>query len=110
MKVQLGDFKNKIQVLEKTKTKSSTGSSVESTNVLKTCWAQQVEVAGAEDVEGKVRVIFDAAFYIKYDRRLSKGKAIGMLVKDEDDTLFKIEDVVEVEFRKFLRINAVKNE
>lgn len=110
MKIQLGNFKSKIQILEQTKTKSSTGSSVKVDAVLKTCWAQQIEVAGEEDEEGKVRTIFDASFFIKYDAVLAKGNAIGMLVKDEQNVLFNIESVIEVEFRKFLRINAVKNE
>lgn len=110
MKIKLGEFKNKIQVLEETKTKSATGSSVTVTSVLKTCWAQQIEVAGSEDEEGKVRAIFDAAFIVKYDTRLAKGKAIGMQIKDDEDIVYNIASVVDVEFRKFLRINAVKNE
>lgn len=109
-KIQLGNFKDKIQVLEKVKTKDATGSAVVVERVLKTCWSQQIEVSGSEDEEGKVRAIFDAAFIIKYDTRLAKGKAIGMLIKDADDVLFNIESVVEVTFRKFLRINAVKDE
>lgn len=110
MKIRLGDFKNKIEVLQETKSKSATGSSVVSTSVLKTCWAQQIEVAGSEDEDGKVRAIFDAAFIIKYTAVLAKGKAIGMIVKDDEDILYNIESVVEIERRKYQRINAVKNE
>lgn len=110
MKVKLGNFKNKIQILRKVKTKSATGSPVVVNQVLKNCWAQQIEVAGSEDEEGKVRAIFDAAFIVKYDASLAKGNAIGMIVKDDANVLFNIESVIEIEFRKFLRINAVKNE
>lgn len=112
MKIELGNFKDKIQILEKVKTKSATGSAVveNSNSVLKNCWSQQIEVSGSEDDEGKVRVIFDAAFIIKYDANLAKGKAIGMIVKDESEQEYNIESIIEVEFRKFLRINAVKSE
>ncbi|QOD60653.1 head-tail adaptor protein [Polaribacter haliotis] len=110
MKIELGNFKNKIKILQKIKTKDSLGSPVEVDQVLKTCWAQQIDVAGSEDEEGKVRAIYDSAFIIKYDIRLANGKAIGMLVKDEAEREFSIESIIEVEFRKFLRINAVKSE
>lgn len=110
MKIQLGNFKSKIQILSKTKTKDALGSATENVAILKTCWAQQIEVAGSEDDEGKVRVMFDAAFIIKYDKDLHKGKAVGMVVKDQDDFEFDVSSIIEVEFRKYLRINAVKSE
>lgn len=110
MKIELGNFKDKIQVLEKVKTKSATGSAVVENRILKNCWSQQIEVSGSEDDEGKVRAIFDAAFIIKYDANLARGKAIGMIVKDESEQEYNIESIIEVEFRKFLRINAVKSE
>lgn len=110
MKIQLGNFKSKIQILEKVSTKSNTGSPVVVNQLLKTCWAQKTEVSGSEDENGKVRVIFDAAFIIKYLPSLANGNAIGKIVVDENGIEFNIESIVEVEFRKFLRINAVKSE
>lgn len=109
-KIQIGNFKTKVQILRKTKTKDALGSATENTQVLKTCWAQQIEVAGSEEEEGKIRTLFDAAFIIKYDRALHKGKAVGMILKDEDNDEFEIASIIEIEFRKYLRINAVKSE
>ena len=101
MKIQLGNFKNKIKILQVTKSKDGTGSPVEVTSVLKTCWCQQIEVGGNEDDEGKMRILFDAAFIVKYDARLAKGKAGLMTVEDDTGVVY--------EFRKYLRINAVKD-
>tara|TARA_B110000211_G_scaffold50674_1_gene55595 strand:+ start:137 stop:472 length:336 start_codon:yes stop_codon:yes gene_type:complete len=109
--VKLGDFKNKIQILEKSSTKDSLGSPVTVPSVLKTCWAHQLEVSASEDEDdGKIRALFDASFIVKYDARLVKGKAIGMYVKDDEDILYNIENAIEIEHRKFLRINASKDE
>jgi hypothetical protein len=111
MKTKLGAFKSKIQVIDIVKTKSSTGGVVETPQVLKTFWSKRKEVSGTEDEEGRVRAIFDVAFIVKYSIDFADGKAIGMLVKDTASNVFyKIESIVEIEFRKFLRINAVKHE
>ena len=111
MQVKLGAFKNKIQILQESKTKDSAGSTVTATSVLKNCWAQQLEMSSKEDEEdGKIRAIFDASFIIKYDARLVKGKAVGMLVKDDEGIFYNIENAIEIERRKFVRINASKNE
>ena len=63
MNVKLGDFKNKIQILEKSSTKDSLGSPVTVPSV-----------------------------------------------KDDEDILYNIENAIEIEHRKFLRINASKDE
>ena len=110
MKIQLGNFKTKIKILQTVKSKDAAGSPVEVVTVLKSFWAQQVDVCGNTEEEGRVRVLFDASFFIKYDKELLKGKYAGMLVEDADGFQFKIESVIEIEFRKYLRINAVRNE
>ena len=110
MKIELGNFKTKIKVKQVVKSKDAAGSPVETVSVLRTLWAQQVDVSGSEEDEGKIRVLFDASFFIKYDKALIKGQYAGMLVEDENGFEFKIESVIEVSFRKFLRINAVKHE
>jgi hypothetical protein len=63
-----------------------------------------------DEEDGKIRAIFDASFIIKYDARLVKGKAVGMLVKDDEGIFYNIENAIEIERRKFVRINASKNE
>lgn len=111
MQVKLGAFKNKIEILQESKTKDAAGSTVTATSVLKNCWAQQLEMSSKEDEnDGKIRAIFDASFIIKYDARLVKGKAVGMLVKDDEGIFYNIENAIEIERRKYVRINASKNE
>tara|TARA_R110002049_G_scaffold276972_1_gene455258 strand:+ start:1198 stop:1530 length:333 start_codon:yes stop_codon:yes gene_type:complete len=110
VKPQLGNFKEKIKIKQVVKSKDALGSPVENISVLKSLWSQRVDVSGSYEDEGKIRVLFDASFFVKYDRSLMTGQYANMIVEDENGFDFKIESVIEVEFRKFLRINTVKSE
>lgn len=110
MKPQLGNFKTKIKIKQVVKSKDAAGSPVENVSVLKNLWSQRIDVSGSDEDEGKIRVLFDASFFIKYDRTLVRGQYANMIVEDDNGFDFKIESVIEVEFRKFLRINTVKIE
>jgi hypothetical protein len=92
------------------KSKDAAGSPLETIASSKYCWAQQVDVSGSDEEEGKVRVLFDASFFIKYDKTLIKGQYAGMVVEDEDGFEFDISSIIQIEYKKFLRINAVKHE
>lgn len=109
MKIQLGNFKERIRISRKIKSKDAAGSPTETELLVLRCWSQRIEVGGEEDVEGKVRVLFDVAFIIKYDARFTNGKGALMIVKDDPGIIYHIDSVVEVAFRKYLRINCVKD-
>lgn len=106
--VYIGELNKRVSIVEEHSTKSSTGQAVVSQSTLKSCYAKQIEKSANEEEEGKIRFLYTTEFIVRYDARLTKGKAASMLVKDEDDLLYEIIGVVEKVPKRYLQINSVR--
>lgn len=109
-KTRIGQLKRRVQIVKGIKTTSTTGTITTEEEVVKNCFAQQIEVSGNEEEEGKVRSLFSTVFIVRYDAVLIKGKASEMFVVDEYNCKYNIISVIEKTYKQYLQINTIRRE
>lgn len=105
-----GELKTRIQIIQEVKTSSPTGEPIKSLQVFASCYANQFDIKGAEDEEGKIRFLFDVGFIVRYNKAFVKGQINGMQVMDVDGFKYNIVSVIAKIPKRYLQINAVRSE
>jgi len=106
----VNSLKTRISIVKEVKTTSATGAPDTVQELVKSCRANQKEVAVSEEEDGKVRALFTTAFIIRYDKALIKGKANGFLIIDVDGFEYNIVGVVPKIDKRYLQINTIRRE
>lgn len=75
---------------------------------IKSCWANQIEKQASEDEDGKVRFLHTTEFIVRYDPQLIKGRAVEMLVVDEDQFEYNIIGVLNIVPKRYLQLNTIR--
>lgn len=102
---------DRISIIEMIPGSTPTGAPTEVETLVESCRAHHKEISVAEsDDDGKVRALFTDQFIIRYDKQFTKGRANGMFVKDDEDYLYNIVSVTEIQKRMYLQINTVRRE
>lgn len=104
--VYIGELKTRISINKTVKTQSATGQPIETTQLVKNCWANQIEKNASEDEEGKVRFLYTTEFIVRYDKDLIKGKAADFTIVDEDALEYEVIGVVIKIPKRYLQITT----
>lgn len=101
-KIFIGQIDRKIEVIELIKTKTTTGSTTNTQQVIASPFAYMNEVSGAEDAEGKIRHLVNRTYAIRYNA-LVLEKSNALKVKDGNE-LFDVVHVKELGRKKHLQL------
>lgn len=104
--VYIGDLNTRISIYQSVKTRSSTGQPIETKELLKTKYANQIEKSANEDEDGKVRYLYTTEFIVRYDTDLIKGKAADFTIVDEDSFEYEVIGVVIKIPKRYLTITT----
>lgn len=103
---------DRISIIEMIPGSTPTGAPIDNVETLvKSCRANHKEISVSEDdADGKVRALFTDQFIIRYDKQFTKGRANGMYVKDDENFLYNIVSVIEIQKKMYLQINTIRRE
>ena len=105
-----GELKTRINMIQVIATSSPTGDPVKVAQTFASCYANQFDVKGSEDEDGKIRFLFDVGFVVRYNKSFIKGQINGMQIEDTDGFKYNIVSVISKIPKRYLQINAVRSE
>lgn len=100
----IGQMDRKIQLVEKVKTQTDTGSEVSSENVIASPYAMMKDVSGSEEVDGKVKHLVNRTYTIRFNETI-KQKGTALIVIDENRK-FEILHIIEIGRKKHLELRV----
>lgn len=100
----IGQMDRKVQLVQKVKQQTSTGSEISSEEVIASPFASMKDVSGGEETEGKVKHIISRTYVIRYNA-IIKQKGTSLVVIDENRK-FEIVHIVELGRKKHLEIRC----
>lgn len=99
-----GQMDRKIQLVEKVKTQTETGSEVSSEAVIAAPFAFMKDVSGGEEVDGKVKHLVNRIYTIRFNPTI-KQKGTALIVVDENRK-FEILHIIELGRKKHLELRV----
>lgn len=106
----VGTLTERISIVKIVKTSSNSGAPIEQREEVFSLRAGRIEMSVKENDDDKVRAIFSDGFVVRYRRELTKGRANGMFVIDEDGFEYNIIEVIPKVRKKYSQINTVRRE
>lgn len=100
----IGQMDRKIQLVQKVKMQTSTGSETSSEMVVSSPYAYMKDISGGEEIEGKVKHIISRTYIIRYNT-IIKQKGTSLIVIDENRK-FEILHIIELGRKKHLEIRC----
>lgn len=103
-KTFIGQMDRKIQLVQKTKTQTSTGSEISSEVIISEPFAAMKDLSGSEEVDGKVKHLISRTYTIWFNP-IVKEKGTALIVIDEGRK-FEIIHSVELGRRSYLELRV----
>lgn len=100
----IGQMDRVIQLVQKVKTQTSTGSEVSSETVIAEPWAFMKDISGGEEVDGKVKHLVSRTYTVRYNETV-KQLGTALIVIDETRK-FEILHIIEIGRKKHLEIRC----
>jgi head-tail adaptor len=104
----IGQMDRLVSIVSLVKTRNTTGEEETTDTVITSPWARMEDVSGNEDVEGKVRHLFNRKYTIRYNASV-KQFGTGMVLIDSGER-FNIYHIKELGRNRFLEILVENNE
>lgn len=98
----IGELDRKVKVFALIKTQSATGADVVTDSLLANLFAKMFEVSGSENVDGKVRLLVNRKYVIRYNRKI-KDQSNALVLLD-DGIRYNIEHVKTIGRKKHLEL------
>lgn len=100
----IGELDRKVKVISLIKTKTATGADVITDNVIANAFAKMFEVSGSESVDGKVRLLVNRKYVIRYNSLIKEQN--NALVLIDDNVRYNIEHVKLIGRKKHLELSV----
>jgi head-tail adaptor len=100
----IGQMDRKIQLVQKVKTQTSTGSEVSSEAVMASPFAYMKDMSGGEEVDGKVKHLVSRTYTIRFNQEIKTIGTALMLI--DEARKFEILHIIEIGRKKHLEIRC----
>lgn len=104
----IGELNDRISIYTNTVGTSATGAPTDVKSLLKRCWAKHTPRKSDEEEDGKIRYLYTDDWVVRYDKQLTKGRASDMFLVDDEGFEYNVIGVIEIEAKRYLKINTVR--
>tara|TARA_R110002074_G_scaffold203363_1_gene371240 strand:+ start:2899 stop:3234 length:336 start_codon:yes stop_codon:yes gene_type:complete len=107
--IYTGQLDVRVEIIERTKTSSSTGAPVVTESVFNTVWAKSIDVSGSEESEGKIFALNVRRYIIKYDPALVLKTVTELFISDGSEQ-YNIHSSANIGRKEYIELKCSKRE